>query len=242
MMKISKNMIITMTIAFCFIASMFMVIPIRSQAPGQYDPWLDINDDGRMSMDEIVAATTAFGATGNPINKTELLIQVNATYAGLLSEIDSLNSSLLSLQAYLNMRITILEVMVGEQQVRIANLETELAQMNSTISQLSDSMDILNMTKLGKPDFDSLWCNITAGQQITFNHNLGTTNVLVYMIGNDTSGTLYIHQIKYGGDTAYPNEFGCRWQELTSTSIKVIRASNDPNWNKVRIMIWKIPT
>jgi hypothetical protein len=66
MMKVNKNMIIALTITFCFIAAMFMVIPIRSQSSGQYDPWLDINDDGKISMDEIVAATTAFGAKGDP--------------------------------------------------------------------------------------------------------------------------------------------------------------------------------
>lgn len=124
----------------------------------------------------------------------------------------------------------------------VVSLQASLAQMNSTINQLSNSVDILNMTKLGKPDADSGWLNITAGQQLIFNHNLGTTNVLVYMIGNDTSGTLYIHQIKYGMDDNLGYEYGARWQELTPTSIKVIRGISDPNWNQIRIMIWKIPT
>jgi hypothetical protein len=66
MMKVNKNMIIAVTITFCFIATLLMVIPIRSQSSGQYDPWFDINDDGRINMDEIVASTTAFGATGDP--------------------------------------------------------------------------------------------------------------------------------------------------------------------------------
>lgn len=216
----------------------------RSMIPYVYDPWADINDDGKIDIKDISYVAKLFGTytTDTPMNKTELLIEVNATYGALLSRIDSLNSSLLSLQAYLNIEVPTLEVKVDEQQIRIADLEAELSRMNSTIIQLSDSVGILNMTKLGKPDFVSNWTDITQGQQITFNHNLGTTNVLVYMIGNDTSGTLYIHQIKYGGDSDFTYEYGCRWQELTSTTIKVIRAPSDPNWNQVRVMIWKIPT
>jgi hypothetical protein len=205
-----RDLVIAVLITFCLTATLFLVKFTRSQPLGQYDPWLDINDDGKILIEDVAWVAKAFGTSGDPINKTALLIEVNATYASLLSQINE--------------------------------LKTMIAQMNSTIVQLNDRVDILNMTGLGKPDFDSDWNNITAGQQITFNHNLGTTNVLVYMIGNDTSGTLYIHQIKYGGDTSVLTEYGARWQELTSTSITVIRAPSDPNWNYIRVMIWKIPT
>jgi hypothetical protein len=90
MMKINKNMIIALTITFCFIASMLMVIPIRSQSSGQYDPWLDINDDGRINMDEIVAATTAFGSTGDPTKN------VNVTNPKAMTIQEDLNLSISS--------------------------------------------------------------------------------------------------------------------------------------------------
>jgi hypothetical protein len=86
MMKINKNMIIAITITFCFIAAMFMAIPIRSQPSGQYDPWLDINDDGRINMDEIVASTTAFGATGDP-TKNVTVTNWPSSFGGPNSEV-----------------------------------------------------------------------------------------------------------------------------------------------------------
>jgi hypothetical protein len=65
MMKIGKNMIIAIMITFCFTATLLMVIPIRS-ANNSYDPWIDLNGDGRINMDEVVSTLDAFGTTGDP--------------------------------------------------------------------------------------------------------------------------------------------------------------------------------
>jgi hypothetical protein len=71
-----------------------------SQTTFQYDPWADINDDGYIDVKDISYTCRLFGTTGDPVNKTALLYNVNATLTELLSKIDSLNSSLQGLKAY----------------------------------------------------------------------------------------------------------------------------------------------
>jgi hypothetical protein len=88
----------------------------RSQTPGQYDPWLDINDDGRILIDDVAWVARAFGTRGDPINKTALLLE-------LQSEVDSLNASLLNLEAYLETRINSQDALIAELQSKIAELE-----------------------------------------------------------------------------------------------------------------------
>ena len=87
-MKIRKDMIFAVLTTFCLSALMFAVIPIRSGLP--YDPWADINDDGKINMYDIGYTARLFGTTGTAINKTELLL-------GLQAQIDSLKASLIDL-------------------------------------------------------------------------------------------------------------------------------------------------
>jgi hypothetical protein len=58
-----------------------------SQASKQYDPWMDINDDGIIDMRDITQLCLNFRAMGTPINKTALLLEI-------LSKIDNLSISL----------------------------------------------------------------------------------------------------------------------------------------------------
>lgn len=94
----------------------------------------------------------------------------------------------------------------------------------------------------GTPDYDSGWSNIAAGEQLTLFHDLGTTEVYVYVIGKTEAGL--IHQLDYGwihgGGVEY-NKFGLAWYGLDTEVIKAWRAAQDENWVQVRVMIWKIP-
>jgi len=227
---IKKDLIIAILGTFCLTSALFMVLPTRSSTTNgpKYDPWLDLDDDGYIGLSDLVSLAKVYGTTGTPINKTELLLNVNATYTKLLSRINSLNASLLDLEAYLKTRITNLEALVAEQQSIIAELESKIA--------------ILNATKLGTPDYDSGWFYISNGGQVIKTHNLGTTNVLVFMVGKySSSSSPYIHQRFYGGEETWPNYWGAYWQDLTETTIRVIRQGQDEIWNYVRVMIWKIP-
>lgn len=74
MMKIRMNIIIAIMITFCFTATLFMVIPIRS-ANQPYNPWLDYNDDGKIGLLDFVSLTNSYGTT----NTENLTRNVNVT-------------------------------------------------------------------------------------------------------------------------------------------------------------------
>jgi hypothetical protein len=100
-MKIRKDMIFAVLTTFCLCALMFAVIPIRSGLP--YDAWSDIDDNGKIDMKDIGNVAARFMTTGEPINKTELLL-------GLQAQIDSLNASLMDL---INQTRNIYEAEIG---------------------------------------------------------------------------------------------------------------------------------
>jgi len=74
-----KDLAIAVLITFCFTATLFMITPSSSQSSRhEYDPWLDINDDGKIDIVDIGEIALAFGTSGTPINKTGLLLGANA--------------------------------------------------------------------------------------------------------------------------------------------------------------------
>jgi hypothetical protein len=63
-MKIRKDMIFAVLTTFCMCALMFTVIPIRSGLP--YDPWADIDDNGKIDMKDIGNVAAQFMTSGDP--------------------------------------------------------------------------------------------------------------------------------------------------------------------------------
>ena len=63
-MKIRKDMIFAVLTTFCMCALMFTVVPIRSGLP--YDPWADIDDNGKIDMKDIGNVAAQFMASGDP--------------------------------------------------------------------------------------------------------------------------------------------------------------------------------
>jgi uncharacterized coiled-coil protein SlyX len=222
-MTSKKDLIIAILSTFCLTATLFMIVPIRSAIGiGEYDPWADINDDGKIDMKDIGYMARLFGTTGDPTNKTALLYEVNATFTELLS------------------RIANLEARANELETSIVDLNASLVEQQSRIAELESKIAVLNATKLGKPDWDSGWLSIPAGETRVKNHDLNTTNVLVYMIGYDYNGYEY-HQINYGGDSNGGTNLGAWWCKLTETTIEIWRHASDQRWDLIRVMIWKIP-
>jgi len=95
-MKIRKDMIFAVLTTFCLNALMFAVIPIRGGS--SYDPWMDINDDGKIDMTDIGKVAFVYSTSGDAINKTALLINCSDTFNQLLNRIATLNSSLTELK------------------------------------------------------------------------------------------------------------------------------------------------
>lgn len=116
----------------------------------------------------------------------------------------------------------------------LLELEDRIDSLNATVMEL-------NKTRIGLPDYDSEWVTLNHGINY-FEHNLGTTNVLVYIIGNHSDPAGGINQQNYGGDYDQLGDYyGAFWYKLDETSIIVHRNWDDSAWNQIRIRMWKIP-
>ena len=62
---------------------------VTSSSDPSYDPWLDLNEDGINDVNDLYILASIYGTSGTPINKTELLLELQA-------RVDSLNASLLN--------------------------------------------------------------------------------------------------------------------------------------------------
>jgi hypothetical protein len=167
-------------------------IPMAHQLGGTYDPWLDYNDDGKIDVGDLYPLGQAYGTSGEPMNKTALLLD-------LLSRVEA--------------------------------LENEVVELNNTIG-------------LGAPDYDSGVISVSLGQFNYVNHNLGTTRLMVYLVGVDNDG--HYHQIQYGGaiiDSGWTKR-GAWWKCVDDNTIGIWSESHMDNvypWSHVRVMIWIIP-
>ena len=79
----------TKTMLIVVLACSMLLVGITSSAP--YDPWCDLDDDGDIDIFDIVKMAGAYGTTGTPINKTELLLELEG-------RIDTLNATVMELQ------------------------------------------------------------------------------------------------------------------------------------------------
>jgi hypothetical protein len=58
-----KDVLFSVFTTFCLCALMFSVIPIKSQQP--YDPWADIDENGKINMYDIAYAAQRFNTAGD---------------------------------------------------------------------------------------------------------------------------------------------------------------------------------
>ncbi len=82
-----KDLIIAVLLTFCFTATLFMVATTRSQ---EYDPWADLNGDGKIDILDVVGVTGIYATTGDPAKnvtivnwpKNNLAYSVDTTVGG----------------------------------------------------------------------------------------------------------------------------------------------------------------
>lgn len=68
-----RGLIIAVFLTFCMAATLFMIIPIESSpSVGDYDPWLDFNDDGKIDIRDIASAAIAYGTYGDPTKTVQI--------------------------------------------------------------------------------------------------------------------------------------------------------------------------
>jgi len=61
-----KYLALTISIILCLGATLFLIRQATSQTPGQYDPWLDTNGNGKVDVTDIAYVAKAFGSSGDP--------------------------------------------------------------------------------------------------------------------------------------------------------------------------------
>lgn len=90
-----KDLIIAILATFCLTTTIFMILPTRSQSSTEepeYDHWYDVNDDGKIDILDIVQLTIRYGATGTPINKTALLLELLDRVEILETQVEALRN------------------------------------------------------------------------------------------------------------------------------------------------------
>lgn len=93
-MVTKRDIVIAVLITFCFTATLFMISPSASQSSGhEYDPWLDLNDDGKIDILDLSKMAMTFGKTGTPINKTGLLLELQSKVQALQAKVEALQAN-----------------------------------------------------------------------------------------------------------------------------------------------------
>ena len=115
--------------------------------------------------------------------------------------------------------------------------ETQMTELEARLEELEQQQP--GTSGLGEPDFDSDWIKISTGYT-NINHNLGTSDLLVYVIGR--GGSFGTHQWSYGGRWSpfHDGHLGLYWS-TSPDRIKLYRYPNDQNWEEVRVVIWRLP-
>jgi hypothetical protein len=89
--------------------------------------------------------------------------------------------------------------------------------------------------------WNSGWFNVATGSSVTLTHNVGGNpdDYVVEMWFNDTDGGGYgISGRGYGGFEAGGQFFGAAWQNLTDSTIQVVRYADDTFADFIRVRIW----
>ena len=102
-------------------------------------------------------------------------------------------------------------------------------------------------TGILNPDYDSGWTALSGRIVVQFNHNLGTSDVFVYVLAKwyrnwTGSGGPMVHQFYYGGDSyGTPEQTqGFYWDSYTQNP-NMIRVSCWERTDEIRVLIWKLP-
>jgi len=101
-LKQMKRVTITLVV---LLVAMFLFVGVTSSTP--YDAWYDFDDDGDIDIYDIVDIAGRYGTTGMPINKTELLLELqarmdalNATVTALANRMSGCSEGVVNIKDY----------------------------------------------------------------------------------------------------------------------------------------------
>ena len=82
---------------------------------------------------------------------------------------------------------------------------------------------------LSKPAYDSGWVPIQKGTWTSFQHNLSTNELFVYMLGSDILEGIYA-----------PWDDRARWRSTSENEISIYARYGIETFDTIRVMIWNI--
>ena len=98
------------------------------------------------------------------------------------------------------------------------------------------------------PDYDSGWVTTDGRIVVEFNHNLGTSDIFVYVLAKwyrdwPGSGGPMVHQFYYGGDSYGDPEQtqGFYWDCYTENPNMIQVSQYGGRADELRVLIWKLP-
>lgn len=138
-----KNLVVIILTTFLLSSFLSMIAFTKSTETNEFDIWADINCDGTVNILDAILLAKAYGTSapaGDAINKTELLLQCNATYTSLMSRMDTLNASFIDLLGAVNgMNATNLMSMINDLNASFLQLQSNMTALNTTVTQLQAS-------------------------------------------------------------------------------------------------------
>jgi len=104
---------------------------------------------------------------------------------------------------------------------------------------VADRIRVRAWVPVDPPAFDSGWLDITAGQTLSMTHDAGI-NVEDLTVGLwFKSAARGIHNYAFGGLSVDGTQtmHGAHWQNLTSTSVEVVRHADDTDVEQVKVVV-----
>ena len=132
---------------------------------------------------------------------------------------------------------------IADLQAKVSTLNNTVTEQQTQISELQTQVDILNVTKLGTPDYDSGWIRIPWGiTQMTVSHNLGTTQVIADVQYWSTDSDPYSGGIQ---QRYADNTWAGGWFDLTASQISIQTHAYQSHYLGeydcyFRVRMWKI--
>lgn len=114
---IRKEVLIVL-VTFCLTATLFSIIPVGSQGVREYNPWYDINDDGKIDLKDYYGVGLKYATTGDPTknvtitghaNKLAYSVQEQTILAG-----KTFYSPYISVDGYTKMTVSVAWLYGGE--------------------------------------------------------------------------------------------------------------------------------
>jgi hypothetical protein len=112
---IKKDLIVAVLATFCLSVTLFTILPTRSQT---YDPWVDLDGDGRISIYDVVQMTSIFGKTGDPARNVTIAGRANKLAYSVeeqpISAGKTFSSPYISVDVYSKMTVSVAWLYGGE--------------------------------------------------------------------------------------------------------------------------------